>query len=179
MSTISRRELYAHGEPLGDSVTRRKLGGGYVCGFGGSSSSRSSNTTQNFDQRTAVQDGIGISGSSGLDLSGKDASGGGVIGTGNSVTTSSVTNITDGGIVSRALDSVDVNNATAAAGFSELLGTAERLFSGAGQLVTGAQTATADAYRNAQTDTAGGVDQKTIIALAVAGVVAAVALGRK
>ncbi len=31
----SRRELYAHGEPLGDCVTERKLGGGYICGGGG------------------------------------------------------------------------------------------------------------------------------------------------
>lgn len=31
----SRRELEAFGEPLGDSVTQRKLGGGYVCGGGG------------------------------------------------------------------------------------------------------------------------------------------------
>ena len=49
----SRRELYAHGEPLGDSVTRKKLGGGYVCGGGGDSSSATTqNTTTNqFDQR--------------------------------------------------------------------------------------------------------------------------------
>ncbi len=31
----SRRELYAHGEPFGDCATRRKLGGGYICGGGG------------------------------------------------------------------------------------------------------------------------------------------------
>jgi hypothetical protein len=31
----SRRELEAFGEPLGDSVTQRKLGGGYICGGGG------------------------------------------------------------------------------------------------------------------------------------------------
>lgn len=35
MKYYSRRELYAMGEPLGDSVTTRKLGGGYVCGGGG------------------------------------------------------------------------------------------------------------------------------------------------
>lgn len=34
----SRRELYAHGEPFGDCATRRKLGGGYVCGGGGKGS---------------------------------------------------------------------------------------------------------------------------------------------
>ncbi len=31
----SRRELEAFGEPLGDSITQRKLGGGYICGGGG------------------------------------------------------------------------------------------------------------------------------------------------
>jgi len=35
MKYYSRRELYAMGEPLGDSVTQRKVGGGYVCGGGG------------------------------------------------------------------------------------------------------------------------------------------------
>jgi Chaperone of endosialidase len=34
----SRRELYAHGEPFGECATRRKLGGGYVCGGGGKGS---------------------------------------------------------------------------------------------------------------------------------------------
>ena len=34
-TTYSRRELYALGEPFGDSATTRKLGGGYVCGGGG------------------------------------------------------------------------------------------------------------------------------------------------
>lgn len=50
----SRRELYAHGEPFGDSATRAKLGGGYVCGGGGDSSSSSSQTTNNnqYDQRS-------------------------------------------------------------------------------------------------------------------------------
>lgn len=50
----SRRELYAHGEPFGDSATRAKLGGGYVCGGGGDSSSSSSQTTNynQYDQRS-------------------------------------------------------------------------------------------------------------------------------
>ena len=34
-TTYSRRELYALGEPFGDSATEQKLGGGYVCGGGG------------------------------------------------------------------------------------------------------------------------------------------------
>lgn len=71
----TRQRLYAMGEPLGDSVTRRKLGGGYVCGGGGggSSSSSTSSTTNNTDNRIAVQDGVGVSGSSGVTVNSTDA----------------------------------------------------------------------------------------------------------
>ena len=41
----SRRELYSLGEPLGDSVTQQKLGGGYVCGGGGKGGGGSSQST--------------------------------------------------------------------------------------------------------------------------------------
>lgn len=54
------------GEPLGDGATRRKPGGGYLCGEGGQggkSESDSSTTSTNTDQRVAVQDGLGLSGS--------------------------------------------------------------------------------------------------------------------
>jgi hypothetical protein len=50
--SYSRRQLEALGEPLGDSVTYKKLGGGYVAGFGGdsapapSSAPSSQNVTQ-------------------------------------------------------------------------------------------------------------------------------------
>ena len=33
--SYSRRQLEALGEPFGDSATQKKLGGGYICGFGG------------------------------------------------------------------------------------------------------------------------------------------------
>jgi hypothetical protein len=65
----SRRELYAHGEPFGDSATRRKIDGkGYICGFGGDSKSSSSSSTTNLstatDNRQALASGaIGASGS--------------------------------------------------------------------------------------------------------------------
>ena len=64
-AVISRRQLYAAGEPLGDGATRKKLGGGYVCGLGGSSnsSSQSDTITTNTDARVAVEDGTGISNS--------------------------------------------------------------------------------------------------------------------
>ena len=64
--------------------------------FGGSSRSSSASNTYNTDSRNAVQDGIAVSGNGSsvgvYDLSNK------------------VTNITDGGIVSRALQSIDTSN---------------------------------------------------------------------
>lgn len=65
---ISKRQLYALGEPLGECVTHRKACGGLVCGGGGGggkSTSSSDTTSTNTDQRVAVQDGVGLSGSSG------------------------------------------------------------------------------------------------------------------
>ncbi len=64
---ISRKQLYAAGETFGDSCTRAKLGGGYVCGFGGSSKSSSATTNQtnisNADKRAVVDGGsVGITG---------------------------------------------------------------------------------------------------------------------
>lgn len=155
--SISRRELYAHGEPFGDSATRRKLGGGYVCGFGGGSSSASTQETNNFDQRNAVQDGIGLSGSSG-----------------NAVTlnNTNTTNITDGGIVTKALDSINLNNATNAEGFESLLSAAESLWQRGEKLIGQTQQSVADAYMTAQTEAKGTLDNRTIAVIAVAGAAA-------
>lgn len=166
--SISRRELYAHGEPFGDSATRRKLGGGYVCGFGGGSSSASTQETNNFDQRNAVQDGIGLSGSSG-----------------NAVTlnNTNTTNVMDGGIVSRSLQTVDdtvtrslnsinLNNATNAQGFESLLGAAESLWQRGEKLIGQTQQSVADAYMTAQTEAKGTLDNRTIAVIAVAGAAA-------
>ena len=44
--SISRRELYAMGEPFGDCATERKVDGGYKCGGGGSSGGGSATSTQ-------------------------------------------------------------------------------------------------------------------------------------
>lgn len=46
MRSYSRRELYALGETLGDSVTQNKLGGGRIYGGGGGGGQPTSNTTQ-------------------------------------------------------------------------------------------------------------------------------------
>lgn len=65
---ITKRQLYALGEPLGECVTRREPCGRLVCGGGGGggkSTSSSDTTSTNTDQRVAVQDGVGLSGSSG------------------------------------------------------------------------------------------------------------------
>ena len=153
--SISRRELYAHGEPFGESATRRKLGGGYVCGFGGSSSSASNQETNNYDQRVAVQDGIGFSGSSN-----------------NALTITTTNNVTDGGIVSKALDSINLNNATNAQGFESLLGAAESLWQRGEKLIGQTQQSVADAYMTAQTEAKGTLDNRTIAVIAVAGAAA-------
>ena len=127
--------------------------------MGGKSSSSSASTTYNTDRRVAVQDGIGISGDS------------------NAV--SVVTNITDGGIVSRGLDTVDkaidavsLSNANNAQGFDALLKTAESLWSRGENLIGQTQQAVADAYSRASNDKAGTIDNRTIIVLAVAGAAA-------
>ena len=89
----SRQKLYALGEPLGNSATFKKLGGGYVCGGGGGSSSSSSSTTNNTDKRITQQSGVALT---------VDGS------------TVNVTNQTvDKEIVGAALDTVNTGNALA------------------------------------------------------------------
>lgn len=64
--SISRRELYAFGEPLGECVTTRKPGGGVVCGGGGGGSTANNTTTttstENTDNRISQQGGAAVSG---------------------------------------------------------------------------------------------------------------------
>lgn len=155
----SRRELYAAGEPFGDACTREEAGR-VIYGGGGGGSSSSASTNTNMDNRVAVQDGIGLSNSSGNSLG---------------VHTTNVTNITDGGIVARALQTVDVNNATNAEGFSQLLAAAEGLFNRGENLIGLTQKHVADAYSQATTDKAGTIDNRTMIVLAVVAGVAIVA----
>jgi len=115
--------------------------------------------TNNYDQRVAVQDGIGFSGSSNNALN-------------ISTTTTTNNNITDGGIVSRALDSIDINNATNAQGFQSLLGAAESLWQRGEKLIGQTQQSVADAYMTAQTEAKGTLDNRTIAVIAVAGAAA-------
>jgi hypothetical protein len=155
---ISRRDLYAMGEPLGDSATSAKLGGGYVCGGGGSSSSSAQNT-YNTDKRVVTESGFGLSGDK------------------NQVSISTTTS--DPAIVSRALQTVDIANATNAEGFEGLLSAADNLFSRGESLIGQTQKSVADAYGQAQTNKAGTIDNRTIIVLGVAGAVALYAINRK
>jgi hypothetical protein len=171
----SRRELYAHGEPFGDSATRRSIDGkGYVCGFGGDSSSSSSNTTNNYDKRVVTNDGFGLSG---------DA---------NQVelTTNNTTNVLDAGVikeafafsgdtVGRALDSIDASNATLGDGYGALIEAADNLFNRGENLIGQTQKAVADAYGQAQADKNGTIDNRTIIVLAAVGAAAVFALRKK
>lgn len=178
----SRRQLERHGEPLGECVTRPKLGGGYWCGGGGGGGSSSSTTsTENSDKRLAVSSGAGI--------------------TGDNSSISVYSTSTDSGLVSRALDSVDAANAVNAEGFenllnastknysvtvgsqtqgfSQLIGAAERLFNQGQNLIGTTQKSVADAYSQAQVNKSGTIDNRTIIVLAVAGAAAAFAITRK
>lgn len=140
---------------------------------GKSSSSASSQTTNNQDNRVAVQDGIGLSASSG-----------------------NVINVTnsDAQVVARALDSIDRSNAVngegfanlldtsetnfkqlvtgQTSGFSQLIGTAEKLFNEGQNLIGQTQKAVADAYGQAQNDAKGTIDNRTIMVIAVAGAAA-------
>lgn len=114
-------------------------------GGGGSSSSSTSTTTYNSDKRLAVGDG-----------------GAGISGDNSSIT------ITDGGIVSRALDTVDVANATNGDSFAKLLEASTKLFDRGESLIGQTQKSVADAYAAANDNKAQTIDNRTIIVLAVA-----------
>lgn len=172
--------------PLGESVTRAKLGGGYVCGGGGGSSS--SQASSNYDNRVAVQDGIGLSASNNNTVS---------------TTNQSWLNVTttDAGIVSRGLDTVDkglagmlgtitnTNNQAftvvdsaldfSSESFSKLLETQKSMFDTSQGLIGQTQKSVADAYAQAQTEAKGTIDNKTIMVLGVAAAVALVAMNQK
>ncbi|MGV0983489.1 MAG: hypothetical protein ACOYB2_02975 [Limnohabitans sp.] len=149
--SISRRELYAHGEPFGDGATQRRIDGkGYMCGFGGDSSSSSSNTTNNYDKRVVTNDGFGLSGDN------------------NTVTMTTL----DGGAIQKAFDFASANNAVLGGGYDALINAGQNLI---GQT----QKAVADAYGQAQADKNGTIDNRTIIVLAAVGAAAVFALRKK
>lgn len=140
---------------------RRLLPDGGRCYFGGSSSSRSTNT----DKRLVTGEG-----SAGVSA--------------DNSTVSLVQNITDSGIVSRALDSVDLANATNEVGFSKLIDTANnltsKLFDKGESLIGQTQKSVADAYANATAAKSGAIDNKTLMILGIAAIGAvAIVAGKK
>lgn len=148
---ISLRQLYAAGEPIGDSATEKLPCGRVIYGGGGSRSSSSVATTSaNTDRRMAFSSGVGISSDN------------------STINVQSV----DAEIVKKALESVDLSSATAGAGIDKLLDVADHLFTGAGQMVNQTQNAALaqlDSLNRAQNDSRGSIDQKTMIMLAIAG----------
>jgi hypothetical protein len=137
-----------------------------------SSSSTSSNTTNNQDNRVAVQDGIGLSNSSGNTVNITD---GGSVAAAFDFGTKATNHAFSFGseTVGRALQTVETSNATLGDGYSKLIDAAGDLFARGEGLIGQTQKAVADAYGQATADKAGGIDNRTIIVLAVAGAAAA------
>lgn len=172
--------------------------------MGGKSQSTNNHETINQDNRIAVQNGIGVG--AGGSFSAVDAStdarsytdartfdysdesvttintlDGGAIaqafGFGNNTVSNALGFAT--GANNRAMDAIELSNATVGAGFSQLLDVADGLFSRSEGLIGQTQKAVADAYGQAQTDAKGTIDNRTITVLAVAGVAALFLLNRK
>lgn len=125
-------------------------------GRSSSSSAQSTEyTTNNIDRRLVV-------GNEGVGLTADNST--------VSITTS------DPGTVARALDSVDVATSSVRGGYADMIGAAERLFKAssdnATKLAGQTEQAVLDAYRNAEADKGGTIDNRTIIVLAVAGAAA-------
>lgn len=112
------------------------------------SSSSSNVTTTNVDRRQVVAEGaIGIaSDSSTINLQMLDAD-----------------------IVNKALEVVGANDATNGASFTQLLSLADKMFTGAGDIISKAQDTTLSqigALQTAQNDQKGAIDQKTLVIVA-------------
>lgn len=125
----------------------------------GSSSSKSSTSTQNIDRRQVVDNGIGVSSDS------------------STITINSL----DEGIVNKALETVSQNDAINGEGFNRLLELAGNLFQSGGELIdktSSAALGAVEAVNTAKNDEEGRIDQKTLVICAVAGV-SAVYLMRK
>jgi len=136
--TISRRDLYAAGEPFGDGATREKPGGGLVCGFGGDSSSSSTTneitTTTNTDRRLVTDGGSTA-----------------VSGDANSVSVVNNTSTTDAGAVSAGRDiALAASNNQTTASLALIDATNQLAAQQAGMAAANAATARQIADRGAQ-----------------------------
>jgi hypothetical protein len=117
-----------------------------------SSSSNSTTTTTNIDRRQVVAEGAT-----------------GIAADGATINIESL----DAGIVQAALDVVKADDATNGAGFEKLLTLADKLFTGAGQVIETAQETTLsqiEAINTAANDKKGAIDQKTLIIVAGAAI---------
>ncbi len=123
--------------------------------------SSTSSTTYNQDTRIALESGTATSTASG--------------GKNNVVTI----NTLDGGIVQKALDTVQLNDALGADGFSKLLTAAEKLLEQGGGIIGQTQAAIADAYSKAESDSTNTIDNRTLIVLAVAAAAVGIFIIRK
>ena len=195
----SRRELYAHGEPFGDSCTRRKIDGkGYICGFGGDSSSSDTdyNTNYAYDNRQALGDNaIGATGGSSLTVTtttNNTATDPGALRAiekallANTATTQdalkfaqSTASQTAGASASSANQSLTsaLNFASGADAlnaqqFNKLIDLGASMFDRNTEAIQNAQSLTAQAYQTATAEKSGSLDNKTILALGVAGAAA-------
>lgn len=196
--SISRRTLYAAGEPFGDGATRLEAGR-LLCGGGGS---KSKSSTSAFDGRMVVGEGaIGVGGknnSAHIALTddrdftqntnltdARSWSDSSQTSWSDSSQTSINVQTTDADIAKGAFDFASSVDATGGRNYDRLLGLAEGLFERGGQLVTETRDSVASAYSNAYAEAgaaletrAGKISEKTII-LVAAGIGAAYLLGRK
>lgn len=124
----------------------------------------SSSQSQNVDKRVVVQDGIGISGDSNRVV--VNTSDYGAIAGGVSVASKALDAVSK--TTSRALDSVDKSTALVGKGYEDLIEAAGDLFNRGERMIGQTQQAVQDAYRTANTDAKGTIDNKTIIVLGVA-----------
>lgn len=137
------------------------VGGGKDSSSSSSSSSSTTTNTTNIDRRQVVAEG-------GVGVASETAN----------VNVESV----DGELLGKALDVVAAADATAGAGFNQLLTLTEKMFSAGGQLLdktANTSMLAVDAVSKAQGDAAGTIDQRTLVILGAVGLGAAYLFKKK
>lgn len=76
--------------------------------------------------------------------------------------------VTDGGIVSRGLDTVDLSIANLGEGYNALIDAANDIFNSGQGLIGQTQKGVAEAYAQAEANKAGALDNRTILVLGIA-----------
>ena len=144
-----------------------------------SSSSNQQTTNNNIDRRQVVGEGAYgfASDTSNIEVTQTaniTALDGGAIANANQLSQNAL--MANSEVLRKALDTVAGADATNGEGFSGLLGLADKLFTGAGNMLSKSQDATIsqiDQINRAANDKTGSIDQKTImVAVGVAGMVA-------